>query len=75
MLKKTDDGSNGNLKNWSFTCQYMKNYIYKHLVGLAIKVLASVKDVPIGLKKKRGMYSQSIASLYETIGAFLFKKI
>ena len=53
----------------------MKNYIYKHLVGLAIKVLASVKDVPIGLKKKRGMYSQSIASLYETIGAFLFKKI
>lgn len=64
-----DDGSNGNWKNGSCTCpHYMKNYICKHLVGLAmrlkyLKVPAAAKDVPIGEKRKRGRPAKALKAL------------
>ena len=50
----------GDLSEGVCTCpHFFKNYVCKHILGVAIrskkfKVPAEAKDVPIGLKRKRG---------------------
>ncbi len=53
------------------TCPiYLKNFICKHIVGLAIRlkkyeVVPEAKSIPIGEKRKRGRPAQAKKALYQ----------